>query len=253
MTTVEKKLSEGEAPGLVARAVMRRAATAGIGTLLAEDPKWPYVSLVLTATDHAGRPLLLLSDLALHTRALREDGRAALLFDGTAGLEDPLTGARATVLGRVEAVEDEALLARFVARHPSAGGYAGFSDFRLYRMIPERAHLVAGFGRISWIDAPTLLFDVSGHGALAAAEADIVAHMNADHADALQAYATALLGLEGGPWRMAGIDPEGCDLRLGGKLARLDFPGPVDGAEAARAALVSLVRTARRRDAPGAT
>ncbi|MDA0701922.1 MAG: pyridoxamine 5'-phosphate oxidase family protein [Proteobacteria bacterium] len=199
MTTDSQELAAQAAPGGVARAVLRRATTASLATSMAEgadgSPDWPYASLVLSATDHAGRPLLLLSDLAVHTRALKADNRAALLFDATAGLEDPLTGARATVLGRVEAIEDDTLLARFVARHPGAAGYAGFGDFKLYRMMPERAHLVAGFGRISWIEAAALLFDTTKHSALAEAEAGIVEHMNADHCDALEAYAAGLLSL----------------------------------------------------------
>lgn len=256
MTTDDRESAAQEAPGATARGILRRAATASLATNIAdgteESPAWPYASLVLAATDHAGRPLLLLSDLAVHTTALKADSRAALLFDATAGLEDPLTGARATVLGRVEAIEDDDLLARFVAHHPGAAGYAGFDDFRLYRMTPERAHLVAGFGRISWIEASALLFDTTDHAALAAAEAGIVEHMNVDHADALEAYATGLLGLGGGAWRMAGIDPEGCDLRRGGQSARLGFNRPIDGPGAARAALVDLAKAARRKGASGA-
>ena len=256
MTTNDRVLAAQEAPGATARGVMRRATTASLATTMADGtdelPGWPYASLVLAATDHAGRPLLLLSDLAVHTRALKADDRAALLFDATAGLEDPLTGARATVLGRVEVIEDGELLARFVARHPGAAGYAGFDDFRLYRMTPERAHLVAGFGRISWIEASALLFDTTGHAALAAAEAGIVEHMNADHADALEAYATGLLDLGAGAWRMTGIDPEGCDLRRDRQVARLGFEAPVDGPGAARNTLVALAKAARQSGAPGA-
>ena len=55
-------------------------------------------------------------------------------------------------MGEVAEVADPLLLARFVRRHPSAERYAGFADFRLYRMAVARAHLVAGFGRIDWIE-----------------------------------------------------------------------------------------------------
>ena len=55
----------------------------------------PYVSLVLGAEDHDASPVLLLSDLADHSRNLKADARAALLFDGTAGRDDPLTEPRA--------------------------------------------------------------------------------------------------------------------------------------------------------------
>jgi putative heme iron utilization protein len=112
--------------------------------------------LVLVAQDRAGLPLLLLSDLAEHTKNIGRDGRASLLFDGTAEMAEPLAGPRLTVMGRIEPIPDPAALARYVAHHPSAQAWAAMADFRLYRLIPTRAHLVAGFGRIAWIDAAAL-------------------------------------------------------------------------------------------------
>ncbi|WP_049974238.1 pyridoxamine 5'-phosphate oxidase family protein [Azospirillum sp. B4] len=115
---------------------------------------WPYPSLVLVAMDGAGRPLLLLSELALHTRNLRQDGRAALLFEDTGGLENPLTGPRLSVMGRAEPLageEAEAARALYLERHPSAALYADFPDFRFWRLDIAQAHLVAGFGRIHWL------------------------------------------------------------------------------------------------------
>ena len=112
----------------------------------------PYASLVLVAADLDASPLLLLSDLAQHSRNIAFDPRVSLLLDGTEGHADPLAGPRLTLLGRAEAVADPRLLARFAARHPSSALYAGFADFRLYRVAVERGHLVAGFGRIDWID-----------------------------------------------------------------------------------------------------
>lgn len=120
-------------------------------TLATSFEGWPYASLTLVATAPDGPPLLFLSNLAQHTVNLKKDSRVSLLFDGTAGLADPLTGPRVTVLGRAEPVTDDNLLACYLGRHPSAGFYAGFPDFNLYRVAIERAHLVAGFGRIDWI------------------------------------------------------------------------------------------------------
>jgi len=222
---------------------LARSLDRGVLSTLSVRPSaeaWPYGSLVLIAADADGSPLMLLSDLADHTRNLKSDSRASLLLDATAGLEDPLTGARATLIGRVE--RSETGRDRFLARHPSAERYAGFGDFNLYRMQVERAHMVAGFGQIHWIDASSAR---PAPEALSANEAEIVTHMNEDHADAVDLYATVLLGRTGSGWRMTGIDAEGADLRLGGETARLDFPVLVDDPESARAALVRLVRQAR--------
>jgi hypothetical protein len=142
-----------ETPESQARRLIRGADRAVLAT---SHAGWPYASLVLPALDGAGAPLLLLSDLAEHAKNLKADPRCSLFYDGTAGLEDPLTGPRVTVLGEARPVEDAGLLARFVSRHPSAARYAGFGDFRLYRLLASRAHLVAGFGRIHWIEAAAL-------------------------------------------------------------------------------------------------
>jgi putative heme iron utilization protein len=231
------------------RALLRGLDRAALATALPPPPggesaaAWPYASLVLAAVDHDLSPILLLSDLAEHTKAIASDGRVSLLFDGTGGLDQPLTGARVTLLGRAVRTADERHGQRFLARHPDAAMYAGFKDFHFYRVALERAHLVAGFGTIRWLEAAELL-PVQSPG-LAESEAGIVSHMNEDHADALQLYAEKLLGLAAGDWRMTGIDAEGIDLRRGGQVARLPFDVPLATAAEARKVLVSLVGRAR--------
>lgn len=231
------------------RALLRGLDRAALATALPASPgeeggaAWPYASLVLAAVDHDLSPILLLSDLAEHTKAIGADGRVSLLFDGTGGLDQPLTGPRVTLLGRAARTNDERLAQRFLSRHPDAAMYAGFKDFHFYRVALERAHLVAGFGKIRWLEAADVM-PVQSPG-LAESEAGIVNHMNDDHADALQLYAEKLLGLSGGGWRMTGIDAEGIDLRRGGQVARLPFDAPLAAAAEARKVLVTLVGRAR--------
>jgi putative heme iron utilization protein len=226
------------------RCLLRGCDRASLATLLPAEPgAWPYASLVLVAVDHDLTPLLLLSDLAEHTKAIQADGRVSLLFDGTAGLDQPLTGPRVTVLGQAERTDDARLKARFLARHPDAGLYAGFKDFGFYRVSIERSHLVGGFGKIRWMDRAALAAPRAP--GLAEAEAGIVSHMNEDHGDAIQLYAEKLIGRSGGGWTMTGIDPEGLDLRRGGEVARLDFDAPLGAAGEARKVLVALVARAR--------
>ncbi len=145
-----------EDPARLARSLVRAAETASLATIQ-RDAGGPYASLVLVAADDDGIPILLLSDLAEHSRNLAADGRASLLFDGTAGFEDRLTGPRLTVLGRARASGEPRHRARFLARHTGAARYAGFGDFRFYRIAVESAHLVAGFGRIHELGADELL------------------------------------------------------------------------------------------------
>lgn len=230
--------------GAAVRRLMRACEHAALATSFEGRP---YVSLVATACEGDGTPLLLLSDLAQHTVNLQRDPRVSLLFAAARG-GDPLAGPRLTVLGRAERCDDGQAAARFAARHPESAAYAGFADFHLYRVAIERGHLVAGFGRIAWVEAPELRF-AEPAPALAAVEAEIVAHMNADHADAIALYAQRLLGRPGDGWRMTGIDPEGLDLWRpldgGGEMARLDFAVPVLTPAAAQRTLVALAGRAR--------
>ncbi|HZQ02018.1 MAG TPA: DUF2470 domain-containing protein [Reyranella sp.] len=228
------------------RDLIRGQDRAALACLLPDGaaPARPYASLVLVAFAHDLSPLLLLSDLAEHSKAIASDPRVSLLFDGTQGLDQPLTGSRVSIVGYARTLDDERLKHRYLARHPDASMYAAFRDFRFYRVTIERAHLVAGFGKIRWLGVAELASSPTAD-ALVDAEPGIVAHMNRDHADALDLYATRLLGLGGRGWRMTGIDSEGLDLRLGGRVARLALPAPVEDAAGARQALIALVGKAR--------
>lgn len=226
------------------RRLMRRQTHAALAT---SRDGHPYVSLVALAFDYGASPLLLVSDLAEHSRNIAADPRVSLLFDGgprQSPASDPLAEPRLTLLGEAARCDDPRLRARFVSRHPSAAAYAGFGDFRLYRVTMERAHLVAGFGQISWVEGDALRFAGDGAG-LAAAEDEIVRHMNADHTDAVALFAERLGRRPGRGWQMTGIDPEGIDLRCEGETARLDFDRPVLDPQGARQALIALTATAR--------
>ncbi|HSI40286.1 MAG TPA: pyridoxamine 5'-phosphate oxidase family protein [Xanthobacteraceae bacterium] len=234
--------SAGFDPVAGAKRLMREARSAALATLDAGGA--PYVSLVTVGGLPDGAPILLLSNLARHTRNLKADPRACLLFDerrpGSA-----LEGARLSLSGTVAATPEEAAPRRFLARHPEAAGYAAFADFAFYRMAPTGGHLVAGFGRIVDLDWSELAVETASSSELLAAEESAVSHMNEDHADAVARYATRLLGAPEGDWQLIGIDPEGCDLMLEGTVRRLDFPRRLAGAHEMHMMMVELARQTR--------
>ncbi|QFR34248.1 HugZ family protein [Ancylobacter sp. TS-1] len=233
-------------PAGTTRRLLREAQTGALATL--DDDGGPYASLVQLATLPDGAPLLLLSGLARHTRNIGREARVSLLVDERRH-GDELQGARAGLKGRIERLADEETLAtarrRFLARHPDAAGFAGFSDFAFYRIAVESAHLVAGFGRIVDVEGAALATRVEDAAEVLAAEAGAVEHMNADHADAIQLYAMHLLGTGPGHWKLVGIDPEGCDLMSGFEVRRLAFGRRVTGARQMREILVELAARAR--------
>ncbi len=236
--------SEDFDPVRSAKRLLREARTGALATLMPGGA--PYASLVTVATLPDGTPVLLLSRLARHTANILADPRVSLLLDERRS-GDPLQGARVSMAGRITTTEDPAARRRYLARHPSAAGYAGFADFAFWRIEPTGAHLVAGFGRIVDLTAADLATKVDNAAALLAAEEGAVAHMNEDHADAIELYATRLIGAPAGPWRIIGVDPEGCDLMLEETVHRLEFPARVTSPDKLRQTLVELALTARGR------
>jgi hypothetical protein len=226
-----------------AKKLLREGLSGALATLMPRSGD-PYCSLVNVATAHDGSPLLLISTLAIHTKNILADPRASLMLDERKP-GDPLEGARVMLMGRLSATGDAKARARYLARHPEAEMFAGFPDFAIYRMEIQRAHLVAGFGRIVDLAGKDILTDVAGAEALIEAEAGAVAHMNEDHKDALQLYATKLLGAPDGDWHCTGCDPEGLDLRLDRVGLRLPFPQRVNASGPLRAVLVALAQAAR--------
>jgi putative heme iron utilization protein len=229
-------------PQRAAKRLLRETGTGALGTLDASGA--PYVSLVTIGAEANGAPVLLLSKLARHTENIARDARVSLLLAADRA-DDPLAGARISVTGRIEKTEDSAAKRRFLARHPAAESYAGFADFGFYRIEIEHAHLVAGFGRIVDLSAAELLTSLDGAEKLLEAEEGAVAHMNEDHLDAIELYATRLLSENAGAWKIASLDPEGCDLLLGETARRLEFPQRVMAGDELRKTMVALVKQAR--------
>lgn len=226
-----------------ARLLLRTTRAGALGTL-DRHTGHPVTTLVNVATDTDGAPLILVSGLSSHTANLRADGRASVLL-ASSGKGDPLAHPRLTVLGRMVPSDDPRIRQRFLARHPKSALYADFPDFTFWRMEVAAAHLNGGFARAGDMAGSELLLDVTSAEDLIAAEADILAHMNSDHAETVGLYATALLGSAKGKWRLVGLDPEGCDLAHGEVTARLLFDAPVSDAAGARTAFIALAARAK--------
>jgi hypothetical protein len=234
---------------LMARRLIRAARDATLATV---SDGQPFASLVTPACTGDLAILLWLSRLSGHTRHLMRDARCSLLFVGRAAGINPQKRARVTVTGLAEAVEGDevpALKAQWLARHPYARLYADFADFGLWRIRPQAALFVGGFARARPLAAELLLPDPQSVAEIADAEAGVIAHMNDDHADAVDAIACGLLKRKSAGWRLAGLDVDGCWLTRGAgarlSSARLDFTAALGGAHDIRDALVAAAREGR--------
>lgn len=229
-------------PGLRAHAILRSARRGALATI--EPDGTPHVSLVAVATDFSGRPLMMLSRLARHTRNLDKRAQVSLLLEDLVP-GDPMANGRLSLSGSLAPVEDADARRRFLARQPGARFYADLGDFALYRLEIARGHLVAGFGRIADVLPAALVRAGAADTDVAAREAGIAEHMNADHRDAVADYARGLLGEEAGDWRFDGLDPLGCEIALAYRARYVFFDTPLTGARDARTALFGLAGRAR--------
>ena len=132
-----------------------------LATISARRAGWPFASVAPYAIDRHGQPLLLLSDLAEHTRNARADPRASLLVQESVA-EDPQAGARITLLGTLEPIHDEEARSAYVARHTQAAEYLMLGDFGMWRLNVSEARYVNGFGDMGWLEGKTLRAALAG-------------------------------------------------------------------------------------------
>jgi putative heme iron utilization protein len=159
-----------------------------------KHPGWPFGSVMPYALDDAGRPLFLISSMAMHTQNVEADPHASLLVTQS-DAPDPLGAARLTLLGEVAKlpVEDIALARKiYLARHDNARYWVDFDDFAFYRMEITDAYFVGGFGVMGWVTAEE--YATAAPDPLTADAPEIIQHMNADHSDSLLLLAKFFAG-----------------------------------------------------------
>ncbi|WP_416358292.1 HugZ family protein [Aureimonas phyllosphaerae] len=227
----------------LARRLLRTARHAALAWL---DPEThaPMTSRVALATDVDGSPILLLSQLSVHTRALGADPRISLLVGETNegdALNQPRLSLAGSAMGPIAGDADayERLMRRFTAHHPSARLYGTFSDFSCWRVEIGSAFLNGGFARAYPLGRDDFL-DAADADILAA-ETRVVNHMNEDHADVLDGI-MARRGSADAGWRIATMDRRGFELVLASRVERVEFEEAVASAADFRSAFVALAR-----------
>jgi heme iron utilization protein len=230
-------------PRSATKKLLREGRSGALATLMPGSGD-PYCSLVNVATATDGSPILLISRLAIHTKNVLADPRVSIMIEERKE-GDPLQGGRIMMMGTAAVTDDTNARRRYLARQLEAEGFAAFADFSFYQMTLKSTHLVAGFGRIVDLKPTEVLTQIEDAAELVAAEPEILAHMNADHADACRLYATKILGAQDGDWRCVGCDPEGLELQLERTALRLPFPRRITTPAMLRDLLKDLAGQAR--------
>jgi heme iron utilization protein len=216
-----------------------------------KQPGFPFGSVMPYGLDDRGRPIFLISTMAMHTQNLRADKRASLLVTQADSGGDVLGASRVTLLGDVVPItQPELAEARklYLARHENSKYWVDFEDFSFYRMTVVDVYYVGGFGVMGWVNAAD--YSSAKPDPLADAAPGIVQHMNTDHKDALLLLARAFAGIDAQEVEMTSVDRLGFHVRAktqdGMRGARIAFSREVRDSGEAREVLVEMVRRARR-------
>jgi putative heme iron utilization protein len=222
-----------------------------LSTLSRKQPGFPFGSVMPYGLDAAGRPIFLISTMAMHTQNLQADSRASLLVTQPDASGDPLRASRVTVMGNVTAIpKPEVADARrlYLERYANSKYWVDFEDFAFFRMDPLDVYYVGGFGVMGWVPASD--YSQAQSDPLADAAAGIIEHMNADHKDALIVLAKVFAGIESQEAAMTAVDRLGFHVRLktaeGMKGTRIAFLREVRDPGQARKVLVEMVQQARQ-------
>ncbi|WP_260740847.1 HugZ family pyridoxamine 5'-phosphate oxidase [Tunturiibacter lichenicola] len=233
------------------RTLMHLSSVATLSTLSRKQPGFPFGSLMPYALDAAGRPLFLISTMAMHTQNLKADPRASLFVSQPAADGDVLGAARVTLVGNVAQLpEEEKAEARetYLKAHPNSQYWVDFTDFAFFRLEPADVYYVGGFGVMGWVTAAD--YAAAAPDPLAAAAQGILDHMNTDHADALVLLTRTHAKLEAESATMTSVDRLGFHVRVmtpgGVKGARIPFLREVATPTETRTVLVEMVKQARQ-------
>ncbi len=223
-----------------------------LSTLSRKQPGFPFGSVMPYALDPHGRPIFLISTMAMHTQNLQADPRASLLVTQDDAGGDPLGASRVTLVGNVVPVpEAEVGAAReiYLARYANSRYWVDFEDFSFYSMDVMDIYYIGGFGVMGWVSASEYV--ASQADPLADSMAEIIRHMNTDHKDALVLLAREFARIESHEATMTAVDRLGFHVRLktkdGMRGARIAFPREVSNSAESRKVLVEMVQEARQR------
>ncbi|MGA2375071.1 MAG: DUF2470 domain-containing protein [Candidatus Sulfotelmatobacter sp.] len=234
-----------------ARTLVYLGRIGSLSTLSRKQPGFPFGSVMPYALDARGRPIFLISSMAMHTQNLQADARASLLVTQPDASGDPLGASRVTVMGNVLILpKPQAADARelYLERYENSKYWVDFEDFSFYRMDVLDVYYVGGFGVMGWVQAAD--YGLAEPDPLAEAAPGIIEHMNADHKEALILLAKVLAGIESQEAAMTAVDRLGFHVRLktfeGMKGARIAFSQEVRDPGQARKVLVGMVQQARQ-------
>jgi putative heme iron utilization protein len=223
--------------GFESRKLLKENNFGVLSTISLDVPGYPFGSTVPYCLSAKQEPLLLISNIAQHTKNILADARVSLtVFDPTTG--DVQANGRVTYIGDAVKVNDDLLNERYQLYFPTAKEYFKFHDFSLFKIDLKKLRYIGGFAKIFWVEKDEFILE----NPLAAVEKRIIDHMNNDHKDSIIKYCRVFKGENVIDATMLGIDQEGFDVEGDKKFFRFSFAEPVTDAAKAREVLVRMAQ-----------
>ena len=222
-----------------------------------------YSTFTMVAFDYDLSPILLLSNLSEHTTNILNNQDVSLMlceeqkmyqffpkFENkipSIDYEDPMSRPRITLIGRIKKTNDIHIKKRFLSRHPASKLYSNFGDMNFYKINIKSAHLIGGFAQVKWFKKLELFSEHFKN--FKESELGIIEHMNSHHQQSINLYVKNLMKdmikvKNKLNWKIAGIDPDGFDIRNKDFLFRFPFERFINDAKKLRGIFVKLHKDA---------
>jgi putative heme iron utilization protein len=204
-----------------ARRLLRAHRYGALSTLSKKFAGYPFGSITPYLVDHDGSLLILISELAEHTKNIRNDPRVSLISHDQ---RDPhiQTQGRVSALGNAEPASDQGQASRRYLRYfPETRAFFEMPGFSFYRIRPIAVRYIGGFGHIHWVNMEN--YAVAQAAAFAQQEPSLLAETNMRHRDNLRQLLRQLHGIDAADMQAIGLDCDGLDVRCDEQVWRLDL------------------------------
>lgn len=235
-------MSNKEQSAIAARSLMMSEYQGILSTHSVEARGYPFGSVTPYCFDRKGRPVILISHIAQHTKNIKADPKVSLIVMER-DMDDVQANGRVTYLGEAMPIpsDDADTMQRYYRYFPDARDYHKTHDFDFYYLEFYRVRFIGGFGKIYWLERDAFL---KQNPFSADEETRAIDHMNKDHADAIRRYCN--LGniplTDDDHPVMVGIDGEGFNLLLAKRIYRFGFAEPVTTLSELRSELARLAK-----------
>ncbi|MCY3412468.1 MAG: DUF2470 domain-containing protein [Candidatus Heimdallarchaeota archaeon] len=200
-----------------------------LSTLSVDMEGFPFGSVVPYMVDTAGELIILISDIAQHTKNIKNDNRVSMtIVQPSKTAVNVQSRGRVTFLARASPIEDkeyEAISKQYSRYFPESTSFFEAHGFRYYRLHLERIRFIGGFGKIFWLDRDEY---ISNHPLSLDQQEGVIKHMNEDHQEAMRKYFRIYKKVDvEDTLEFVGIHTTGCDILHKREKYHFTFPKPI--------------------------